>query len=327
VVHLGQTPVSLLDAAGREHALVWDVRGDLRLALGPAGVESERPEFDPYGRETSLAGVDRMPFGFGGRGRSGPTSDFGVRSYDPATGRFLEPDPALLGPPPETILADPRQLGGYLYASENPIVGTDRRGLETYFVNGINYNAEKNPYGETFTAALEARGVEGVHFVEAFEEGGILRDVAEAGREMFLSGGEHRQLAARVRRDVAAGALSEGEPLNLVGYSAGGAVVANAALQLLRAGIPVATVVVIGSPVSGRKLADLRSLGVRVSIVRNPGDYVGVQSLVGMVLHGLSHASREAHREYDWDTVARHISRYLDPWNAEHRDPPVRRGE
>jgi RHS repeat-associated protein len=49
-------------------------------------------------------------------------TDLGARKYDPALGRFISPDPVL-----ET--SSPQQLGGYTYAADNPVTGSDPSGL------------------------------------------------------------------------------------------------------------------------------------------------------------------------------------------------------
>ncbi|MFD0635939.1 RHS repeat domain-containing protein [Catenulispora yoronensis] len=48
----------------------------------------------------------------------------GVRDYDPVTGRFLSVDPVLES-------GDPAQMGGYSYAADNPVGGSDPSGLVT----------------------------------------------------------------------------------------------------------------------------------------------------------------------------------------------------
>jgi RHS repeat-associated protein len=50
----------------------------------------------------------------------------GAREYDPATGRFISPDPILNS-------GDPQQLGGYRYAASNPTTAADPGGLNMSF--------------------------------------------------------------------------------------------------------------------------------------------------------------------------------------------------
>ena len=53
----------------------------------------------------------------------GGYDDLGARKYDPVLGRFISADPVLEA-------GDPEQLGGYTYAADNPVAGSDPDGLE-----------------------------------------------------------------------------------------------------------------------------------------------------------------------------------------------------
>jgi RHS repeat-associated protein len=84
-----------------------------------------RRYFDPYGDPRgTVPGSWPDQHAFVGK-PTDPTTSLdllGARQYDPATGRFLQVDPLL-----ET--SDPRQLGGYSYAADNPVNNSDPAGL------------------------------------------------------------------------------------------------------------------------------------------------------------------------------------------------------
>lgn len=68
---------------------------------------------------------------------------FGARFYDPWIGRFLSPDPALLGPRPGASFADvavePQSLNAYAYALNRPTVRVDPTGafIEEIVITGM----------------------------------------------------------------------------------------------------------------------------------------------------------------------------------------------
>jgi RHS repeat-associated protein len=82
-------------------------------------------QFTPYGAPRSTA-TGTWPDTNGYLGDPANASDglttIGARQYDPATGRFLTPDPVLEA-------GDPTQMGGYAYAADNPVTNSDPTGL------------------------------------------------------------------------------------------------------------------------------------------------------------------------------------------------------
>jgi len=85
-----------------------------------------RRYFDPYGNPRGS-----VPSGWvDNRGFLNQPADattgldlLGARQYDPVTGRFLSVDPIL-------EVGDSRQMGGYSYAADNPVNGSDPEGTE-----------------------------------------------------------------------------------------------------------------------------------------------------------------------------------------------------
>jgi RHS repeat-associated protein len=78
-------------------------------------------EYDAFGNVPSSSGVWQGPFGYGGGLGYQEDSDFGLlllgaRYYDPSTGRFLSPDPALAG------------MNLYDYCGGNPLSRCDPSG-------------------------------------------------------------------------------------------------------------------------------------------------------------------------------------------------------
>ncbi len=106
-------------------------QGTGTLTISDTLTGEDRRSFTPYGNTrgtTPTTWVD-------GRGFLDQPSDpatgldlLGARDYDPATGHFLSRDPILEA-------TDPNQLGGYTYAADNPVNGSDPNGL-SYNGNG-----------------------------------------------------------------------------------------------------------------------------------------------------------------------------------------------
>ncbi|MFJ6139013.1 polymorphic toxin-type HINT domain-containing protein [Kitasatospora sp. NPDC092286] len=98
----------------------------VQIACNPGQTVTRRPT-DPFG---NVRGTPPTPDSWaGGKGFVGGTKDdttglttLGARHYDPATGRFISPDP-LLDP------ADPQQWNAYAYANNDPVNHSDASGL------------------------------------------------------------------------------------------------------------------------------------------------------------------------------------------------------
>lgn len=84
-----------------------------------------RRYFDPYGNPRGAAPTawpDQHAFVGQPADQNTSLDLLGARQYDPATGRFLQVDPVLEA-------GDPRQMGGYSYAADNPVNASDPAGL------------------------------------------------------------------------------------------------------------------------------------------------------------------------------------------------------
>jgi RHS repeat-associated protein len=120
----GQSTIAVRTNAG----LTWlanDHHGSAHIAVNPATLTTSRQRTDPFGavRGTPPASWPGQ-HGFVG-GINDPTTGLthiGARDYDPATGRFISPDP-VLNP------TDPQQLNAYTYANNSPVTHADPTGL------------------------------------------------------------------------------------------------------------------------------------------------------------------------------------------------------
>ncbi|QKW19281.1 hypothetical protein HUT16_09570 [Kitasatospora sp. NA04385] len=109
---------------GKVRYLLDDHHGTDSLSVNAATMAYNRKKSLPYGGRRGAA-----PAGWPGeRGFVGGTTDpadgythLGAREYDPATGRFISPDPL-------TDLTDPDQMGGYGYSNQNPVSNSDPTG-------------------------------------------------------------------------------------------------------------------------------------------------------------------------------------------------------
>ena len=121
----GQT-IAARTNSGNPQILIPDRQGTDQLSIDTATDNTTRQQFLPFGQTrgappTTWPGGDKGYVG----GTPDPTTaleDLGARQYDPATGRFLTPDP-------QFEYTDPSQLGGYDYASNDPITQSDPTGL------------------------------------------------------------------------------------------------------------------------------------------------------------------------------------------------------
>ncbi|WP_433247076.1 RHS repeat domain-containing protein [Streptosporangium sp. CA-135522] len=110
---------------GKVNYLLGDHHGTDELVVNATTLAYSRRSTTPYGGFRGAAPAS-WP---GQKGFVGGTIDdstglthIGAREYDVATGRFVSADPIM-------DLADPQQINGYAYASNNPITWSDPTGL------------------------------------------------------------------------------------------------------------------------------------------------------------------------------------------------------
>ncbi|WP_225848235.1 polymorphic toxin-type HINT domain-containing protein [Streptomyces sp. HPF1205] len=109
---------------------VANAQGTATTAIDANTLAVTRRSYDPYGnpRGTTPASWVAPDENRGFLGQPTDTVTgldlLGARNYDPATGRFLAPDPVFEA-------GDPNQMGGYTYAADNPASGSDPSGLRS----------------------------------------------------------------------------------------------------------------------------------------------------------------------------------------------------
>lgn len=168
-----QAGPNALPAAWQYH--LPDALGSVRQITDPTGQLLLTQRFDPFGNllQRSSVGGPRSVYGFAGEEQDSASGQLFLRarSYNPATGRFLQADPVMGSP------ADPRTLHHYSYSFNNPVNYTDPSGLmppwlgqfdsETLTRIGPNSYAPVPPtqggpgYNHPFNLGAPARSVNG----------------------------------------------------------------------------------------------------------------------------------------------------------------------
>lgn len=231
----------LMEVDGGPVYLHGDHLGSLTLATSAKGALAGERAFYPLGDVRSESGyVDEYGFTGQERDRSTGLVHFRSRYLDPATGRWLSPDP-LFEIASEGLL---QRLGesttAYAYVAGNVTNAIDLNGLETYhiFVHGtFAKNAPDPPdgyaqLGGELSRALTENG--GGDYYEAFKWSG---DSSEASRSV----------AGDLLRQKVLALLQAGHTVNLTGHSHGGNVIGYA-LQNLPANLHVNDVMLLGTP-------------------------------------------------------------------------------
>jgi RHS repeat-associated protein len=137
-----------LDRAGTRYRVGTDQVGTPRVVVAGDGTVAGQVERDSYGRVLARSGTVALPIGFAG-GIEDPDTGlvrFGLRDYDPQTGRWTARDPSSHVGSPENL---------YAYANNTPTERRDPTGLWSIGVSG--YYAFGG--GLTFSFAEGAFGV------------------------------------------------------------------------------------------------------------------------------------------------------------------------
>ena len=162
----GQLSLMLGDEQGSTNVMMpvtVEAGGALASATLADAALVTRTAYTPYGE---LRGADNLATDRGWLGQvedrvegaSGTGLTYlNARYYDPATSRFISPDP-LINP------ADPRTLDAYMYSSDNPVAYTDASGMRQdvggLALNDTYYSDPKNKDVSTFTGVTK-NGSEG----------------------------------------------------------------------------------------------------------------------------------------------------------------------
>jgi RHS repeat-associated protein len=133
------------------YAVATDRLGSPRLVRSSAGAVVRTDTWDPTGRPLAGAGAFDLVIGWGG-GITDPVTGlvrFGLRDYDPDTGRWTTPDPALFGGGSTNL---------YVHAGNDPVSLVDRSGafsIEGSFYQGIGGGGKLAVTSEGFSFCTE----------------------------------------------------------------------------------------------------------------------------------------------------------------------------
>jgi RHS repeat-associated protein len=206
---------------------------------------------------------------------------YGARYLDPRTSRWLSGDPALgdylpSAPVDEEAKKQNQNLPGqggvfnlvnlhvYHYAGNNPIKYVDPDGRRTYFINGINNKeAEGAPsYAKKIANELTERGVKDVRTIGVFNNQSGIEASLNVVKEMFNSDVYSNGIADIITQDLIDTPLSEGEQLNIIGYSGGGQLAFNAT-EKLESVTQIDNLVLIGAPtaeINGKSIKSIKNV-------------------------------------------------------------------
>ncbi|MER5778291.1 polymorphic toxin-type HINT domain-containing protein [Streptomyces sp. NPDC002039] len=125
-----------------------DHHGTGGVQFNAADLTHIRRHADPFGNERGTQpapGVWAGDKGFvgGTKEKSTGFTLLGAREYDPATGRFVSPDPIINA-------ANPQQWNAYAYSENNPVNKSDATGLESCFGFGFCSGSNGTDTGSTY---------------------------------------------------------------------------------------------------------------------------------------------------------------------------------
>jgi RHS repeat-associated protein len=141
------------DRGATRYLVATDQVGSVRALYTTAGVLVKALDYDAFGAVVSDSAPSfAFPIGFAGGvvDEASALVHFGVRDYEPASGRWTTPDP---------FLFDGRQLNLYAYVSNAPTQRRDPSGLASYSISGyagIGFNVEFAVTTEGFSSCVGA---------------------------------------------------------------------------------------------------------------------------------------------------------------------------
>jgi RHS repeat-associated protein len=105
----------------------YDGMGSVRHLTNPAGVITDKYDYDAFGNLVNSTGTTPNNYRYRGEQYDADLGLYYLRAryYNPQTGRFMSRDPAV------GKLADPKSFHKYLYVGGNPIDALDPTGWET----------------------------------------------------------------------------------------------------------------------------------------------------------------------------------------------------
>lgn len=220
-LYIGQIPVAWLryGAAGetRLDFIHTDAQGLPRALSDRQGQLAWQAEFDVFGRLLRESGGSGPSHRYPGQHADPdlPWYDNGMRTYDPATGSYLEPDP--LGPLPGH--------DAYGYAAQRPRQYADPSGMLLYAFDGTR----NTPASRTNVWLLHQLYPEGRHYQPG--PGDSAWDTATASRAGHILSTQWERLLADL---AAAGRQWQQQPaaIDLLGYSRGAALAQHFANQI-----------------------------------------------------------------------------------------------
>ncbi|TWI95983.1 RHS repeat-associated protein [Mucilaginibacter frigoritolerans] len=189
--------------------------------------------------------------------------DYGARFYDPVIARWTAVDK-------ESEKYE--SYTPYAYVLNRPTVAVDPDGKRIYFIGGANNDQDGWNYIQRWQQTFAKNGINDFHrmnesngkyhdimFTNNYRNSATEPVIVSAGR-FAASTGETRPVqnetidktVADYKKDLQDHPLKEGEQFNMVGYSYGSVLQAQAAIKLANSGQVIDNLVLIGSPISDK---------------------------------------------------------------------------
>ena len=147
----------------QEYKIV-DHLGSTRVVLNDTGKVISQYDFEPFGKPIALTGLNsRKSYIDKEHDKESESSNYGVRQYDPVTGRFYSTDPMWEE-------ADQINLQPYHYCANNPLTFSDADGLH---MNGKGIEGNMIPAKENAKNLAESAAKAGSQFIKGDVLGGL----------------------------------------------------------------------------------------------------------------------------------------------------------
>lgn len=282
-------------------------------------IDGERVNYDairytPFGLETNgQTQLVSLNYRFTDQEKDGSTGlyNYDARLYDPAIGLFVTGDTIVPN------MYDPQSLNRYAYCRNSPLIYVDPTGHNTIFLGGAGNARDTAIYANSIVHKMERIGIPYPIYIPLSNPGGKIINVLVTLANTHLP--NDSLVTNMITNKIINNSNDIGGQRNLIGYSYGSTMAAQAALKMANSGIYIDNLILIGSPIPSwsstlNLLSENKNIGniTRIDIPNDP-----FSNGVGIHLENFdNHFYFSTNEHNQQDQLAMAINDILNPTNG-----------